>query len=145
MFLLLAFVTRSRWKPLADLRTQVESLVGEFFHGVSWPGLAAVSIAAGVGEEVLFRGALQPLAERWWGPAIGLLAASLLFGLVHAVTRTYFVFATIVGAYLGLLAAWFDDLAAPIIVHAAYDFAALVVLQRAAERPSTRLPRDAIC
>jgi membrane protease YdiL (CAAX protease family) len=145
MLLLLAYVTRTRWKPLVELRNQVESLVGEFFRGVSWPGLAAVSIAAGVGEEVLFRGALQPLAERWWGPVAGLLTASLLFGLVHAVTRTYFVFATLVGLYLGILAAQFDDLAAPIAVHAIYDFVALLVLQRGARRTSTRLPCEAAC
>jgi membrane protease YdiL (CAAX protease family) len=130
MFLLLAYVTRSQWKPLVELRTQVEQLVGELFRGVSWLGLAAVAIAAGVGEELLFRGALQPLAERWWGPAAGLAAVSLLFGVVHAVSPAYFFFATIVGLYLGWLAAWFDDLIAPIAVHAAYDFAALLVLRR---------------
>ena len=130
MFLLLAYVTRSRWKPLVDLRNQVEQLVGELFGGVSWLGLAAVAIASGAGEELLFRGALQPLAERWWGPAAGLVAVSLLFGVVLAVSPTYFFFATIVGFYLGWLAAWFDDLVAPIAVHAAYDFAALLVLKR---------------
>jgi membrane protease YdiL (CAAX protease family) len=130
MFLLLWYVMRSRWTPLVKLRRQVESLVGELFRDVSWFSLAVVAIAAGVGEELLFRGALQPLAEQWWGPAAGLMAASLLFGVVHAVSPAYFLFATIVGLYLGWLAAWFDDLVAPIMVHAAYDFAALVVLKR---------------
>jgi membrane protease YdiL (CAAX protease family) len=136
MFVLLAFVTRSRWKPLVDLRNQVEQLVGELFRGVSWLGLAAVAIAAGVGEELLFRGALQPLAERWWGAAAGLAVTSLLFGAVHAVTWTYFLFATAVGVYLGWLAQQYDDLVAPMAVHAAYDFAALLVL-RAGSRPTT--------
>jgi len=136
MLVLLAYVTRSRWRPLVELRTQVEQLVGELFGGVSWWGLAAISIAAGVGEELLFRGALQPLAERWWGAAAGLAATSLLFGAVHAVTWTYFLFATAVGVYLGWLAQQYDDLVAPIAVHAAYDFAALLVL-RAGSRPTT--------
>lgn len=131
MFLLLAYVMRSQWKPLVDLRNQVESLVGELFRGVSWLGLAAVAIAAGAGEELLFRGALQPLAERWWGPAAGWIGVSVLFGLVHAASRIYFLFATAVGLYLGWLAASFDDLVAPIVVHAAYDFVALAVLQHA--------------
>jgi uncharacterized protein len=129
MLVLLAYVTRSQWKPLVELRTQVEQLVGELFGGVSLLGLAAISIAAGVGEELLFRGALQPLAERWWGGAAGLAATSLLFGAVHAVTWTYFLFATAVGAYLGWLAQHFDDLVAPIAVHAGYDFVALLVLR----------------
>jgi membrane protease YdiL (CAAX protease family) len=130
MFLLLAYVTRSQWKPVVDLRNQVEQLVGELFRGVSWFGLAAVAIAAGVGEELLFRGALQPLAERWWGPLAGLVAVSLLFGVVHAVSAMYLVFATIVGLYLGGLAQYFGELVTPIAVHAAYDFAALLVLRR---------------
>jgi membrane protease YdiL (CAAX protease family) len=130
---MLAYATGSRWPPLADLRHRVERLVGELFSNVSVVGLAVVSIAAGVGEEVLFRGALQPIAERSWGEFAGLAAASLIFGLVHAVTRTYFLFATIVGLYLGWLAQHFDELATPIAVHALYDFVALVVLQRAAK------------
>jgi membrane protease YdiL (CAAX protease family) len=134
MFATLVYVTRSHWRPIVDLRTRVEWLVGELFRDVSWPGLAIISMAAGLGEELLFRGAIQPIAERWWGPSAGLIAASLLFGVVHAVTATYFLFATLVGFYLGWLAQHFDDLLTPVIVHALYDFAALLVLQRAVLR-----------
>lgn len=133
------FLTRAIWKPLADLRRQVEVVVGELFGKASWRGIAAVAIAAGAGEELLFRGALQPLFERWWGPAAGLAAASLLFGLVHAVSAAYFVFATIVGLYLGWLAWWFDDLVAPIAVHAIYDWAALATVLRWNSRSSTHV------
>ena len=131
MLLLLLFLTRSEWRPIAELRRQVEPLVSELFRNVSWLGLAVVAIAAGVGEEVLFRGALQPLAERWWGPVAGLIVVSVLFGALHAASPMYFVLATIVGFYLGWLAQHFDDLTAPIFVHAVYDFAALVVLTTA--------------
>jgi membrane protease YdiL (CAAX protease family) len=111
------------------LRTRVEWLVGELFRDVTWPGLAIISMAAGLGEELLFRGAIQPIAERWWGPLAGLLATSVLFGVVHAVSRTYFIFATIVGLYLGWLTLWFGELVTPTIVHAVYDFAALLILR----------------
>jgi membrane protease YdiL (CAAX protease family) len=129
MLAALAYVTRSRWKPIVDLRTRVEALVGELFRDASWLGLAVISLAAGVGEEVLFRGALQPIAERWWGPLAGLAAGSVLFGAAHALTRTYFIFAVIVGAYLGWLAQHYGELFTPILVHAVYDFAALLVLK----------------
>jgi membrane protease YdiL (CAAX protease family) len=138
MFLLLAFLTRSQWRPVAELRKQVEPLVGELFRDVSWTGLAVVAIAAGIGEELLFRGALQPIAARWWGPAAGLLAVSVLFGALHAASSAYFVLATLVGLYLGWLAQRFDDLLVPIVVHAAYDFAALIVLRQAARRAEKR-------
>jgi membrane protease YdiL (CAAX protease family) len=127
---MLAYVTKSRWSPLVELRQQVEQLAGELFQGVPWPGLAAISIAAGVGEELLFRGALQPLAERWFGAAAGVLAVSVIFGALHALSRAYFLLATLVAIYLGWMVQYFDDLIAPMVIHAAYDFVALAVLQR---------------
>jgi membrane protease YdiL (CAAX protease family) len=130
MLVFLAFAIRSDWRPLAGIRRQVSRMVRDMFGGVNWLGLAAVSIAAGFGEELLFRGALQPLAERWWGVGAGLIVVSLFFGALHAMSRTYFVLATAVGLYLGWLAQHYDDLLAPIFVHALYDFAALVALRQ---------------
>ncbi len=138
MLALLAFGVRTHWEPIVRLRRQVESLVRQLFVGVPWWGLAAVALAAGVGEELLFRGALQPLAERWLGAAIGLVAVSVLFGALHAASVVYFIVATGVGIYLGWLAQHFGDLVTPIVVHAVYDFAALCVLCRTALRPESR-------
>jgi membrane protease YdiL (CAAX protease family) len=132
MLVLLVYVTRSKWAPIVELRSRVEWLVGQLFQDVGWLGLAIVSLAAGFGEEVLFRGALQPIAERWWGPTAGLIAASLLFALAHAVTRAYFLFALAVGLYLGWIAQTFNELVTPIAVHAGYDFVALLVLRSSA-------------
>jgi membrane protease YdiL (CAAX protease family) len=130
MLALLAFGLRTNWPPLARLREQVEALVGSLFGDVPWWGLAAAALAAGVGEELLFRGALQPLTERWLGAAVGLVVVSVVFGALHAASTAYFVLATVVGLYLGWLAQHFNDLIAPILVHAAYDFAALCALCR---------------
>jgi len=130
LLLFLAFAVRTRWAPLARLHQQVSQLVRQVFAGVPWWGLAAVALAAGVGEEAMFRGALQPIAERWLGAALGLAVVSVAFGAVHAMSIGYFALATLVGAYLGWLAQYFDDLVAPMFVHAAYDFVALLVLLR---------------
>jgi membrane protease YdiL (CAAX protease family) len=136
MLLVLVYVTHSTWRPIAELRRQVEQLVGELFGDMGWPGLAVVSMAAGAGEEILFRGAIQPIAQGWFGATAGLVFASLLFGAAHAITRTYFLFATAVGLYLGWLALTFSELATPIAVHAVYDFVALIMLnRRAATKP----------
>lgn len=130
MLALLAAALRSRWGPLARLRDLVQKLVREFFGSARWWELAAVALAAGFGEELLFRGALQPLAERWWGAAGGLLAVSVLFGLLHAASATYLVLAILMGLYLGWLSQYFGELVTPIVVHAAYDWAALALLVR---------------
>ena len=104
--------------------------MADLFGAVRPAGLALVAVAVGAGEELLFRGALQPLGESWWGPTPGWLAASVLFGLLHAATPAYFAVATAAGLYLGWLAQQFNDLVTPIVVHSGYDFAGLVLLQR---------------
>ena len=95
MLALLWFGLRTKWGPMLRLREQVESLVGRLFAGARWWALAAVAFAAGVGEELLFRGALQPLAERPLGPTTGLAAISFVFGALHAASAAYFVLATL--------------------------------------------------
>lgn len=130
MVALLAIALKSHWGPLARLRDLVQTLVRECFGAARWWELAAVALAAGFGEELLFRGALQPLAERWWGPTGGLIAVSVLFGLLHAASATYLILAIFMGLYLGWLAQYYGELVTPIAVHAAYDWAALMLLVR---------------
>jgi hypothetical protein len=80
----------------------------------------AFGLLAGIPEEILFRGALQPI--------IGLLGASILFGLAHAVTRLYMVYAIIAGLLLGLLAQWRGDIWASTAAHFAYDAGLFLLL-----------------
>jgi membrane protease YdiL (CAAX protease family) len=131
MLLVLAWALRSRWQPIADVRNRVGQMSREIFGEASWLDLALASLAAGLGEELLFRGALQPLLAMHSSPLVGLVGVSLLFGLLHAASPAYFVLATLIGAYLGWLAQAFEDLTAPIIAHAVYDFVALAALRRA--------------
>jgi membrane protease YdiL (CAAX protease family) len=89
-----------------------------------------LSLVAGVGEEVLFRGVIQAgLAERvpaW--VAVGV--ASLLFGAAHWLTASYAVLAALIGVYLGVLFLVTDNLLVPAVTHALYDIAALSILVR---------------
>ncbi len=126
---LLVLVATTTWRPLVELREQMESLVGELFARSHWLELAGLSLAAGVGEELFFRGALQPWIAGWSSPLLGLVAASLLFGLAHPLSRAYFTLATLMGLYLGWLAMAYGDLVAPIIAHGLYDFVALVYMR----------------
>lgn len=85
--------------------------------------IVLVAISAGVGEEVLFRGVLQP--------RIGWIAASTLFGLLHAISPTYIVVAFSLGAILAWIQILGENLWASIIAHAAYDYWMFLVLIRA--------------
>ncbi len=126
MFLMLVLVSLSQWAPIVEIRQQVELMVKELFADGSVLDIAMVSIAAGVGEEVLFRGALQPWFASWTNPWIALAVVSLLFGLAHAMSTGYFLIATAIGFYFGWLAMDHDDLIAPIVAHTVYDFVAIL-------------------
>ena len=124
----LAFLALLLWTPLRNVRPLrrihliLKRSFGRAISGLQVWQVLAISLAAGVGEEALFRGALQP--------RVGLYATSAIFGAVHWITPTYFVFAVGMGLYLG----WIyensqENLLVPIIVHALYDALALLALR----------------
>lgn len=80
-----------------------------------------VPLAAGVCEETLFRGFLQP--------RIGLLGSNVLFGLVHLAYGTVLqlVVPFVFGLGLGLLYRWQRSLWAPIMAHATFDLIQLIL------------------
>src|SRR6185503_17736961 len=92
-------------------------------------------ILAGVGEELLFRGAVQSILGNWTTPVIGLMITSLLFGLAHALSKLYFLFAVAVGVFLGWITLKYNDLVAPMVAHGVYDFLALAYLSRRNAQP----------
>jgi len=144
-------LVNSRLPTLWQLRDQVEWLVREMFPTGSIGQFAMVALLAGVGEELLFRGALQTKLGEWTTPLTGLAITSFLFGLAHALSKLYFLFAVAVGAFLGWLTWKYDDLVAPMVAHALYDFVALTYLSRssgartraelASRNPLTEEPR----
>jgi hypothetical protein len=98
----------------------------------------ALSIAAGIGEEMLFRGFLQELLVRSLPGTAGMVAAvvitNLAFGLVHRLTWMYAFWAFCMGLYLSLVYAWTENLLAAVLVHAAYDALALIYLDHQMKR-----------
>jgi membrane protease YdiL (CAAX protease family) len=77
-------------------------------------------LIAGIPEETLFRGAMQPGA--------GLIVTALVFGALHALTPMYFLYATAAGMLLGALAEWSGGLWMPIAAHATLDSVMFVLL-----------------
>jgi len=96
-------------------------------------GSAAVSLCAGIGEELFFRGVLQ---SEW-----GIVAGAVCFSVLHFGTaaKRYFALAVLyalIGCYFGLLAEQFHSLYLPISAHAAYDFLALMYLKFGDKHPN---------
>jgi membrane protease YdiL (CAAX protease family) len=128
--MLLMFFVFERWPigPLKKIRDIVVQTLIPLLGASGMGGLFAISLCAGLGEEMLFRGTLQALFTEWWGAPYGLVMSSILFGLAHAVTATYVVIAAVIGAYLGWLWTFTGNILAPITAHAVYDFVALVYM-----------------
>ena len=124
--------------PVARLHRLVDELLLPLLRGCRVGDLLLISILAGLGEELFFRGFVQDGLRQWLGPWVGearalwlaLAVASLLFGLAHCLSVAYVVFATVLGLFLGWLYLATGDLVAPIVAHALYDFVALLVLVR---------------
>jgi len=86
----------------------------------------ALGIAAGLGEEMLFRGVLQYGLMDQMGNVAAVGLSSIIFGLLHAVTPVYAFLATLASVYFGYLYLDTGNLAVPIITHALYDVCAIM-------------------
>ena len=137
MFLFFSLCLSLPWPSMQRIREVLEQALGGALSECTTLQLAGLSLAAGFGEELLFRGFIQGGFAAFLPPWAALAAASLVFGLAHPLTRGYIVLAAVMGAYLGWMWTATADLAAPLIAHALYDFIALVVLVR-------RLPRSTV-
>jgi hypothetical protein len=128
---LLNFVllTRAPSNWLVDgVRATYRETILPLFGSLSPAGAVLIGAAAGLGEEWLFRGILQPI--------IGLAAASLVFGAAHVGGRRmlpFGVWAAAMGAVMGTLATITDGLIAPIVAHGVYDILALEYIRRGAQ------------
>jgi membrane protease YdiL (CAAX protease family) len=127
---LLGVMLRSRSPWALDLVRTVDQLAEHLLERASPLGLLALAVAAGAGEEALFRGVLQTAVQTPLGPvaAVGLVGA--LFGAVHAISIAYALIAAGMGVYLGTIFAATGNLLIPVIVHASYDLVALLVFRR---------------
>jgi uncharacterized protein len=117
----------SNW-VVDGVRTVYAETIVPLFGGLHPLGGILVGAAAGVGEEWLFRGIVQPLT--------GLTAASMLFGLAHVGGRRmlpFGVWATGMGLVMGALAILTGGLIAPIVAHGVYDILALEYIRRGAQ------------
>jgi uncharacterized protein len=136
LLLALLWMLRSRMGPVRRLVVLILEQLGPLLGSQPPVALAALAVVAGISEEVLFRGVIQPGLGRWIPAGGALVLTSLLFGLVHFASRTYAIFAALMGLYLGALFQLAGNLFAPIVTHATYDFVALVwVARRHAHHP----------
>lgn len=126
---------RSRRPAFRELLRISRGFVRDYLSPISLPAIVLLSVAAGLGEELLFRGLIQRALSEHLGLAVGLIGTSAVFAAFHAITRAYAFYAFLLSVYLGVLFGATGSIAAPIVAHAVYDGVLLVVLARG--EPST--------
>ena len=131
-----------RLAPMRRIYEVLERIIGHALSEAKLWQIVLLALAAGFGEETLFRGFFQPWMELHLTPFSALLVTALVFGLLHAMTLTYFLLTFVLALYFGwLMDVTADNLFVPMFAHALYDAVALIILQRAfrkqARAPST--------
>ncbi|WP_026278829.1 MULTISPECIES: CPBP family intramembrane glutamic endopeptidase [unclassified Thioalkalivibrio] len=122
MLAMLGLIAHFGGSAYDTLSGQVRDFIARLF-GSAWPGaILLISLLAGLGEELLVRGVLQTWLDTHLPAFLAILIAAVVFGLAHAITRLYFVFATAIGLYLGLVYYLTGNLLVVIITHALYDW-----------------------
>jgi uncharacterized protein len=130
--LIALFLAVLRWPigPLARVKQMCEDEIVPLFDRSYWSELALISLTAGVGEEMLFRGVFQATFADWLGTGWGLALASLLFGVLHPMSVAYVVIITFLGLCLGAIWIVNGNLLTVMVTHAVYDLAVLGFLIR---------------
>lgn len=102
-------------EQMADVERLSEALIAPIL-AYGWAGAATIGLAAGLGEELLFRGAAQP--------RFGLIATSVLFAVLHTqytvspALLLIFALALVLGVARERAGTW-----TAIAIHATYNFA----------------------
>lgn len=127
---------KSRWEPIVQIKQLVAELARRLCGDCTVAEVALLALVAGFSEELAFRGWLQNwlahvAGNTTFGTAWALIAAGLVFGLFHAVSPLYFLLASLVGIYLGLVYLLTGTLEAAVVAHGLYDFFALLRLRAA--------------
>lgn len=116
------FARQPEW--LAGLRQALDDQLVPTVGRLGPGQIVVVSLAAGVGEELCFRGWLQPL--------LGPVVAALAFGAAHVGgvrALPFGAWATVMGGTLGALVAPTGGLGASMTAHACYDLIAFQYLR----------------
>lgn len=111
----------------ASLRDLLQTL-HHLFQDLSWLQIVILSLLAGIGEEMLIRGVMQSWLVSVTNPWIGIIGASLIFGLLHYMTKTYVLLTFALGMLFGLAFHFSNSLLLVMIAHTVYDIFAFALI-----------------
>jgi membrane protease YdiL (CAAX protease family) len=143
LYLLVQLIGKLPLSGIRRLERLAQSQLTAMLGPLSVAQMLVLSLTAGVGEELLFRGLIQNWFHSFFETVDiyrampGILVSSLLFGMAHPLTKTYVVIAAVIGLILGLFYWYTRDLLACVVAHSLYD-AILLVVWKWSERSFAR-------
>jgi membrane protease YdiL (CAAX protease family) len=111
---------------LRGLKRAWDALESGLGPGLRIREVLVLAVCSGISEEIFFRGVLMH--------DVGLVASSVLFGLLHPLGMAYVLWATAAGAGFGVLYLATGSLIAPALAHGTYNLIALGYLRRRSGR-----------
>ncbi len=108
--------------------------VENFIFPVNTGYIIAVSMSAGIAEEIIYRGYVIEVTKRKYGTLVTMIISGCLFGLAHfALNPSIYSFVQMLFVtFIGITYAYFrilsDSLIGPIVMHTIYDIIVLSVV-----------------
>ena len=106
----------------------------DFFQGLGFEltpiRIVLLSLGAGIGEELLFRGAIQANLTNHLPIILAIAIPSFIFGILHSANRIYMALAGIISIYLGIVFHITGNILVPILAHTIYDIIAFIYTDR---------------
>ncbi|MFT6034231.1 MAG: membrane protease YdiL (CAAX protease family) [Arenicella sp.] len=125
---LLGFILSCSWYTRTASMQDLLNTLHQLFRNFTWPQIIVVSILAGVGEELLIRAVLQTFLVNTAGPLWGIAVASLIFGLLHFMTKTYVLLTFALGFLFGLAFHFTGSIVLVMLAHTVYDIVAFAMI-----------------
>ena len=96
---LITLMTMVNRSAFLQQMVQLKSWFNKLFNNWTLTQFLLISICAGVGEELLFRGLIQEGLMRLIGAWPALIISGTIFGMVHWYSNYYFIYATFMGMF----------------------------------------------
>ena len=119
-------------------------MLHQLFKHFTWTHIIIISVLAGIGEEVLIRGALQSFLVSSSSPLIGIIVTSFIFGLLHCVTKIYVLVTFLLGLVFAVVFYITDSMILVMLGHVVYDIFAFSMIVKFPHKLGLVLPEKAI-
>lgn len=119
-----------KWSPIARHTRHLIFQLRNLYQPFTWPQIIIASAFAGFGEELLLRGIVQDFITQHTAAWLGILLASVIFGLLHFLNWTYVLVTFAMGVVFGVVFHVTQNMMLVMIAHGVYDVFAFAVIMK---------------